>query len=303
MTDDFDDVPTSIQAIPALLGQARPKSAYLLVLSSGSTTLTGRMFKLVESESVLGRSPEAQILIVDDGVSRTHAKLVKRGSGEFTLVDLGSRNGTFVNEQRLTGPHVLRDGDKIQIGSTTVLLFSLQDEVEEQFQKSMFEAATRDGLTRVYNKKYFLDALRKEWAFCQRHQSVMSLVMIDVDHFKKVNDTYGHPAGDFVLTRAAQRVSEMLRTEDLIARYGGEEFVMILRGTRLPEAVICAERCRRAIESCEFVFEGTRIRVTISLGVAALDLQHHASPEQLIAEADRFLYKAKQDGRNRVAYE
>jgi two-component system cell cycle response regulator len=214
-------------------------------------------------------------------------------------VDLASTNGTYLNGLKVNAAP-LYDGDKIQIGSNTVLKFSIQDALEEQYQRSIYESATRDGLTRVYNKKYFLETVRKEFSYCLRHRVPLSLVLFDVDHFKKINDAYGHPAGDYVLTRIAQRVSDTVRTEDLLARYGGEEFALMLRESAEDQALACAERCRYAVDKADFVFGGTPIKVTISLGVATLLDSDFSQPEDLIAAADKYLYRAKRAGRNRV---
>ena len=248
---------TNVHSIADLLSNAQQQSAYLIVISAKSAAGIGRMFKLDRSETVLGRSSEAQFQVEDDGISRKHAKVVALGDGRFQLVDLGSTNGTYLNGLRVnTAP--LYDGDKIQIGSNTVLKFSIQDQLEEQYQRSIYESATRDGLTRLYNKKYFMETLRKEFAYCLRHRVPLSLVMFDVDHFKKINDVYGHPAGDYVLTRIAQRVSDTVRTEDLLARYGGEEFALMLR------------------ESAEDAGAGVRRAVPAGGGPQRLHLQRHA---------------------------
>jgi diguanylate cyclase (GGDEF)-like protein len=291
---------TTVHSIADLLGQAQQQqSAYLIVISAKSAAGIGRMFKLDNSETVLGRSTEAQFQVEDDGISRKHAKVVSLGNGNFQLVDLGSTNGTFLDGQRVSAA-TLYDGAKIQIGSNTVLKFSLQDQLEEQYQRSIYESATRDGLTRLFNKKYFLDTLRKEFSYCVRHNEPLSLVMFDVDHFKRINDVYGHPAGDYVLTRIAQRVSETVRSEDVLARYGGEEFALMLRESSEVEAMACAERCREAVDRGDFVFGGTPIKVTISLGVATLSASDFAQAEELIAAADKYLYRAKRAGRNRA---
>jgi len=214
-------------------------------------------------------------------------------------VDLGSTNGTFLNGARVKVGD-LKDGDKIQIGSNTVLKFSLQDELEEQFQKNIYESATRDGLTRVYNKKYFMDTMRKEFAYCLRHRVPLSLLMLDVDHFKRINDTYGHQAGDQVLIRVAQKIAETIRVEDLLARYGGEEFALMLREATDDQALACAERVRRAVEGAELFASGTPLKITVSVGVATLLDSDYSQPEELIATADKYLYRAKHGGRNRV---
>ncbi len=291
---------TAIHSIRHLVGSQRAaNAAFLIIISTKSPALIGRMIKLEGPETVLGRSAETQLLIEDDGVSRKHCRIALTAEGGYQLSDLGSTNGTFLNGTRVDCA-MLSDGDKIQIGATTVVKFSVQDQLEEQYQKSIYENATRDGLTRIFNKKYFLDTLRKEFAYCLRHHVSMSLVMCDVDHFKRVNDVYGHPAGDYVLQRVAQKIGETVRQEDLFARYGGEEFVVMLRESDSDKAVRCAERCRRAVEGANFVFNGTPLKVTISLGVATLTDSDFASPDDLVAAADKYLYRAKNGGRNRV---
>src|SRR5215813_1067488 len=277
---------TSVYSVPELLDNESGQSAFLIVISAKSTAGIGRMHKLDKAQEViLGRSTECQLQVDDDGISRRHARVGIDQNGQFRVVDLGSTNGTYVNGVRVDAV-VLKDGDKIQIGSNTVLKFSLQDQLDERYQRSIYESATRDGLTRIFNKKYFMDTLRKEFAYCLRHRVPLSLVMFDVDHFKKINDTYGHPAGDYVLTRIAAKVSETVRQEDLIARYGGEEFALMLRESAVDKALRCAERCRKAVDVADFSFNGTPIKVTISLGVATLFDSDFAQPEDLIAAAD-----------------
>ena len=291
---------TSVHTIADLLGSATQKQgAYLIIISAKSPATIGKMTKVDKAELIMGRSTEAAVQIEDDGVSRKHAKVLVGPNGQFQLVDLGSTNGTYLNGIKVAVAQ-LQDGDKIQIGSNTVIKFSIQDQLEEQYQRSIYESATRDGLTRTFNKKYFMDTLRKEFAYCLRHRVPLSLVMFDVDHFKKINDTWGHPAGDFVLTRIAHKVNETVRAEDLFARYGGEEFALMLRESAVDKALRCAERCRKAIDSTEFSFNGTPIKVTISLGVATLFDSDFAQPEDLIGAADKYLYRAKKGGRNRV---
>jgi diguanylate cyclase (GGDEF)-like protein len=290
---------TSVYSVPDLLDNEHGQSAFLIMISAKSAAGIGRMHKLDKSEVILGRSAECQFQVDDDGISRRHAKVCPGPDGKFQVVDLGSTNGTYVNGARVD-VHALSDGDKIQIGSNTVVKFSLQDQIDEQYQRSIYESATRDGLTRIFNKKYFLDTLRKEFAYCLRHRVPLSVLMFDVDHFKKINDSHGHQAGDYVLTRIAHRINETIRTEDVFARYGGEEFAIMLRESTEEQGYICAERCRRAIDSSDFVFATAPMRVTISLGIASLLDSDYANPEDLIAAADKYLYRAKKGGRNRV---
>jgi len=290
---------TSVYSVPDLLDSEHGQSAFLIMISAKSAAGIGRMHKLDKSEVVLGRSSECQFQVDDDGISRRHAKVCIAPDGKFQVVDLGSTNGTYLNGTRVDAA-VLKDGDKIQIGSNTVVKFSLQDQLDEQYQRSIYESATRDGLTRIFNKKYFLDTLRKEFAYCLRHRVPLSVLMFDVDHFKKINDNHGHQAGDYVLARIAQRINETIRTEDVFSRYGGEEFAIMLRESTEEQGYICAERCRRAIDGADFVFGNTPMRVTISLGIASLLDSDYTNPEDLIASADRYLYRAKKAGRNRV---
>jgi diguanylate cyclase (GGDEF)-like protein len=290
---------TAVHRIQDLLGEKRARTAYLIIISAKVAATIGKMVKLDKGEFVLGRAPDTQLQVEDDGISRKHCKISATPSGHFQLVDLGSTNGTFLNGVKVNVA-TLQDGDKIQIGANTVVKFSEQDQLEEQYQRSIYESATRDGLTRIFNKKYFLDTLRKEFAYCLRHRVPLSLVMFDIDHFKKINDTYGHPAGDYVLQRVAAKVAETVRQEDLFARYGGEEFALMLRESASDKAIRCAERCRRAVDGAEFVFNGTPIRASISLGVATVLDSDFAQPEDLIAAADKYLYRAKKGGRNRV---
>ena len=196
--------------------------------------------------------------------------------------------------------HLLIDGDKVQLGSSTILKFSFQDEVEERAQRQIYEMATRDGLTSAYNKKYFADQLKTDFAFYFRHLQPLSLILFDIDFFKKLNDGFGHQAGDYVLKSLAAIVAKALRTEDIFARYGGEEFGIILRDTDSERAFLICERIRRGIENFQFIYEGKRLPVTISLGVATLQKENYPSPKSLVKAADEFLYAAKHKGRNRT---
>jgi two-component system, cell cycle response regulator len=172
--------------------------------------------------------------------------------------------------------------------------------MDEGFQRQMFESASRDALTQIYNKRFLIEQLQSEYAYAARHGTELSLLLFDIDHFKRINDTHGHPAGDYVLAQLCRIVIPTIRTEDVFARYGGEEFVILSRTTNRAAAQIVAERVRRIIEQCEFVFEGRRIPVTVSIGIAAMPDRSIGSPEALVSVADKALYDAKRGGRNRV---
>ncbi len=276
--------------------EAERRSACFIVIAGGQA---GKMYKLDRDEMVIGRVPDAGIRIDDDGVSRRHAKIVRDADGHVRLVDLESTNGTFCNGEKVDA-RMLQDGDKIQIGTTTIIKFSFQDTLEEDFQRRQYESATRDSLTECFNKKYFLERLPSEFAFATRHNKALSLAMLDIDHFKKVNDTYGHLAGDYVLREVAKLMQVTVRADDVLARYGGEEFALIMRETGPDNAFIAVERIRRRIEAAAIEFEGTRIPVTVSAGVATWQGGRPDSSEALVAMADEFLYRAKRNGRNRT---
>ncbi len=268
--------------------------AYLIVLA-GSTV--GEMYKIVNETTVIGRGQQADIQVVDEGISRRHAEIVHRGD-QILIRDLQSTNGTFCNGDRIR-EHQLSDGDKIQVGSTTILKFTFHDSLDETFQRQMYESALRDGLTKIFNKKYFLDRVESEFAYAIRHHTPLSLVMFDIDHFKRINDTHGHLAGDHALSTLARVVSEAIRQEDVFARYGGEEFAVICRGIDLAGAVTFGERIRRSVDAQAFVYNGIDIKVTVSVGVAMID-PIMRSPMELIGAADDALYQAKRQGRNAV---
>ena len=248
--------------------------------------------------TVVGRGPTVGVRLNDEGVSREHCQFMREGE-KVIVVDLGSTNGTFVNGIKVDRKE-LSDGDKIMVGSTTILKFTYHDYLDEVFQRQMYESALRDGLTKVFNKKYFTDYLEKEFAFAARHKGPLALIFLDIDHFKKINDTHGHPAGDFVLAELSQMMAELLRTEDVLARFGGEEFTILCRGSDQSGAKIVAERLRRAVEERKFTFGGKEIPVTISLGIAAVPESNVSDYSAFLAAADKALYEAKRSGRNRV---
>jgi diguanylate cyclase (GGDEF)-like protein len=275
---------------------AKRDRAYLIVLAGSAV---GEMYKIGQERTIIGRGGKAQIRLIDDGISREHAEIVVDG-GEVILRDLGSTNGTFCNGVKVDS-RALADGDKILVGSTTILKFTYHDNLDEVFQRQMYESSLRDGLTRAFNKKYFTDRLESEFTFAIRHTASLALVMFDIDHFKKVNDTYGHPAGDAILTDLSALMMISLRTEDIFARYGGEEFAVICRGSDLAQAQVIGERLRRAAEARQFTFQDKIIPVTISVGVAALPDPNIKDAAAFVVAADGALYRSKQGGRNRVS--
>jgi diguanylate cyclase (GGDEF)-like protein len=287
---------TSLSSLELELRARRQQVAAYLVVLQG--TNVGEMHKIEGPELVIGRAASATMRLNDDGISRRHCRVLSIG-GQVIIEDLGSANGTVVNGE-MVQQHPLKEGDKIRLGATTTLKFTYQDKLDESFQQQMIDAALRDGLTRAYNKKFFQDRLETEFAYARRHRTMLSLVMLDVDFFKRVNDTYGHLAGDAVLVHLARITQSTIRTEDVLARYGGEEFAVICRGIALLSAGVLAERLRARVEEEHFDYQGTRLAVTISVGVAALPEANVGTASELVRDADRALYEAKASGRNRV---
>lgn len=285
------------QTPPASEEQARgPVSAFLVTLAG---LRVGEMFKLAKNLTVLGRSDEADLRLIDDDVSRRHAALVRSGD-RILLKDLESANGTYRNGVRVWEPVFLEDGDKITIGNTTILKFTYQDDLEERFSRGLYESVTRDALTGVFNRRYFDERLTSELTYAIRHGALLALMLLDIDHFKSVNDERGHLIGDRALKEIGRRLTAVVRTEDVVARYGGEEFALLCRDTGDAEAIRLADRLRAAIADELFVWNGPPFRVTASVGIAVKARAATEDEDTLIKSADAALYEAKRRGRDRV---
>ncbi len=253
----------------------------------------------------MGRDTANEIVLRDTRCSRRHARLDYLNytqSGEppqIHLHDLGSTNGTYVNGTRVQ-THTLHDRDKIMIGST-IFGFFLRDEAEIAADQQLFQMASKDALTGLSNRGVFNMELEKEFDRVRRYNRSLSLVIFDIDHFKRFNDTYGHQMGDTVLREIGRLTKGNIRFNDMAARYGGEEFTIILPETAIDGALIQAERMRQAVQQCRIPNGSTTISITISVGVAQVQAGM-TSTEDLIRGADRALYHAKAEGRNRVCW-
>ncbi|MFT4564006.1 MAG: two-component system cell cycle response regulator [Gammaproteobacteria bacterium] len=282
-----------------LLDEPAKRNAYLTVLNGAAV---GRTYRLGPGRLIVGRASDCDVVLDDDGVSRRHALFIASADGKVILEDLGSTNGTGVDGQK-QNVFELQGGERLRFGSDTVFKFEFRDALEEEYATYLYESATQDHLTGVFNERFLRDQMEVEFAWHVRHDTPLSVIFIDIDNFKQINDEYGHLVGDQVLRELAVRCLRATRTEDVFARYGGEEFTCLLRETNLEVAKLLAERMRAAV--AESPFECTRLRkpclidVTISAGVAELD-PNQESPEELLEQADRFLYQAKKLGRNRV---
>lgn len=277
----------------------QPRDRCTLLVLSGPTS--GVLVPIEGDELVVGREADDGLRIDDEGLSRRHARFVRRADTWY-VEDLGSKNGTWVAGTQAIGPRQLREGDRVQMGNGTLFRVSLQDAAEQEQARRIYDSAVRDALTQVYNRRYLDERLVSELAFAQRHGTTLSVLMIDLDHFKRVNDTLGHAAGDAALRVVAGALHRTLRTEDLLARYGGEELVVVARNIGARNAEILAERIRRAIAGLAIPWEGRTVSLTVSVGVATHSPDRpYATVDALVAAADRALYRAKEAGRNRTS--
>jgi two-component system cell cycle response regulator len=280
--------------LPAKNEQAQ--SACLVILFGAEI---GRRISLSEREVVIGRATSADLQIDAESVSRTHAVLSRNARG-FFLRDQGSTNGTFVNDQPIR-ERMLKDGDQIRIGRA-MLKFLTSDNVEAQYHEEIYRLMTVDGLTQVYNRRYFHEALERELQRSRRYGHHFTLVLLDIDHFKQINDRYGHQAGDTVLRKLGALVQHKVRANDVVARIGGEEFALILPESTPAGGRALAEKLRRAVEQETFRHEHEVVPVTISLGLAEFQpAMAGDNADLLVKRADQQLYAAKNAGRNRVA--
>ena len=274
-----------------------PLGAPRLVMLAGPDL--GQRIDLAEGDLTIGRESRCGVVLPLGGVSRIHCSIRRDGSGLW-LRDLGSTNGTRRNGESVPAHQDVRlqVGDLIAIGGA---IFKLLDgeSPESEYHDRVFRTMALDGLTQVRNRRSLQDALESEIARSRRHQHALSLLLLDVDRFKEVNDRYGHLCGDLVLRRIAALLSRHGRRENCTARYGGDEFAIVLAETALSGAMIFAERVRGAVEHEEIRVDDERIEVTVSVGVAEWSPQM-GNPEDLIALADTALYRAKNGGRNRV---
>lgn len=284
-----------------------PREACLVVINGLDL---GRKYELNQNSLMIGRSSKTDIQIDQESISRNHALLLNDGS-RFLVRDLGSTNGTYVNDRQIQ-EHTLLDGDQIRVGRT-IFKFLMGSNIESAYHEEIYRLTTQDSLTQIYNKRYFLENLEREMSRSLRYGRNLGLVIFDIDFFKRINDTYGHLTGDFVLRQVAGRIKDSIRRDDIFARYGGEEFVILLPELAKPQVAQTAEKIRQIVHRDPFRFDNTLIPVTISLGLADLNeymsrLSQNAAerervepnPMGLIKLADDRLLEAKRRGRNRV---
>ncbi|HEY4011874.1 MAG TPA: GGDEF domain-containing protein [Polyangiaceae bacterium] len=288
------------EATVAMAAPTAPRQTTRALLTVVTGPNIGRVYSVRDGETLLGRGRSVHVRLDDAGASRVHARIVAMDGVRYFLEDMQSTNGTFVDGQRVTRTE-LASGKRFHIGPNIVVSFAILDAQAEKLALQNYESSVRDPLTKSFNRRYLVERLGSEIAYARRHSSRLSLILFDLDHFKRVNDTCGHLAGDEVLREVSALVSRLIRTEDVFARFGGEEFVVLVRGISHINVGRFAERLRASVERLEIASERV-LRVTISVGYASLNELTDAdrSSEALMRMADERLYQAKTDGRNRV---
>jgi diguanylate cyclase (GGDEF)-like protein len=277
--------------------EAKQKPACLLVVGG---ELNGSIFNLETGDTVVGRNPDCTISLDFHGVSRRHFT-ISANEEEVTVTDLGSANGTYLNNLKLESPSTLKRGDIIKIGAIAMKFLPKGDPERLTYDK-LHEEASTDGLTRCFNKTYFNNQLELEVKKSKVTGKPLTLIIFDLDFFKKLNDNYGHDAGDFVLKEMARLVKENgIRQGDTFARYGGEEFCVLLPNSNLKQGFEIAERLRKLVEKHEFIYDGKRLPVTASIGVADYRPGVNNGTD-LFKRADSSVYKSKEGGRNQVSF-
>ena len=291
---DDPDVKTRVTPLEELRAPRAGADCMVVIYSSDSRQF-GKRYVLERDSLTMGRGQENVVVLDNDSVSRRHCRIERRNAAWY-VVDLDSTNGTYVNDD-LVKEYQLRRGDQVKIGDTIMKYLSGSD-VEAQYHETIYKMTIVDGLTQVHNKRYLMETLEREIPRGRRHGRPLSVLMFDIDHFKTINDTFGHLAGDYVLKEMATLVKSRLRPDDIFGRYGGEEFCGLLPETPLVGAGAIADDLRKRVAEKKFTFENENIPVTVSIGCAEL------SPEMdstgLIKAADDKLYEAKRSGRNKV---
>ena len=222
----------------------------------------GRVVALRSEQLTIGRSPRADLHLAEEGVSRKHARICWINDA-YVLEDLGSQNGTFVWGKPVTAAR-LRQGDLLRVGPVATLRFCWMDEHQKTLIEELYESSVRDPLTGAFNRRHFAERLESELAYANRHTAELSLLLLDIDYFKKINDTYGHLEGDRVLRELTHACHHGLRTEDMFARYGGEEFAVLLRGRAFApgdrRAGVCRSTAALGERQCRMCIDELRRR-------------------------------------------
>ena len=280
------------------LQEARRSEACLVIVLGKPL---GKRFALNRKTVVIGRGSECEIPMLDNSLSRAHAQVLKKEGGRFYLSDLNSTNGTYLNDQKLTPGKAIevKNGDLLKMGNI-IFKFIGRGKIDNVFHKDILYLASRDDLTGTLNRVSLRSCLEEGFQKARMSRKPLSVIVLDLDHFKSVNDTYGHATGDFVLKETVKVAQSVIRGDDFIGRFGGDEFMVVLWDTSPTNACIIAERIRSKIEKHSFTYEGKRIPVTVSLGVCSLD-DSIQSMDDFFKRADGAQYNAKKNGGNQVS--
>jgi diguanylate cyclase (GGDEF)-like protein len=267
---------------------------YLVILSGQDQ---GRQYRLSRQFNTFGRTRDVHIMIADAKISRKHGVFIIHPDG-IILKDFQSTNGCYVNDIRVER-QVIELTSRIRAGNTLMKIeYKKASEVESEID--LYKAANIDALTNIPNRRAFMIRAQEEFSFSKRNNYYLTIIMCDVDHFKRINDNFGHPAGDQVLKKLAKFLQAQMRKEDMLSRYGGEEFIMLLRDTNANSASRWAERVREKVGQINFSVQNKNISATLSIGVCSKNGGEITSLNAIIKEADDALYLAKNNGRNRV---
>jgi two-component system, cell cycle response regulator len=281
------------------LSRTSRNACLVYIYPTGSALGMGTRHLLDKIQIVLGRGDDCDITVLDQSVSRRHTIFDLDVDG-YIVTDLDSTNGTFVNDKPANRTPLV-DGDYLRVGNC-LFRFLAGGNVEADYHQELYRLAIVDALTGLYNRRYLIDYLERELARSARYHRPLALLMLDIDHFKTINDQLGHLAGDLTLRSLADCMRSEVRSDELLARYGGEEFAAVLAETDQAEAAEVAERIRLAVQNRPFDFEDQRYSVTVSLGVASVRADEVLPAHELIRQADERLYLAKRQGRNRVVF-
>ena len=271
----------------------------LIVIYHEDKTQQGKRLELVSGVARLGRDADNDLVLLDEGISRRHAR-VERSGEAWLVMDVGSRNGTLLNGAGLSGVKRLKNGDLLKLGSVIVKYLSGSD-LETSMYEEVFQLAITDNLTQLGNRRKLDDELATECGRVRRHGRALSLLLLDIDFFKQVNDGHGHSAGDAVLFQLGQLIRARVRENDLAARIGGEELAILMPETDLRGACALAEELRRAVQEHVVEFAERRIQVTVSIGCAQYG-PRDGDANGFLRRCDERLYAAKAAGRNRVCF-
>ena len=293
-----DETPTFTDALAGASRMGLPKDRHTLTVLTGD--FAGKQVRLDEDDIFAGRGAGTALHFADPSLSRRHARFFRVGH-DTHVGDMNSTNGTFVNGRRVLGSMKLFDGDHVRLGAHRLLRYTLCDATEEQAAHELYESSVRDPTSGAYNRSYFDERFAVERAFVARQRKSLSLLMLDIDDFKQINDSHGHIAGDGALRVVAACAQRLLRPKDVLVRYGGDEFIVLCRDMTSNNALILAERIRGSIQRLVLSASGNDFRVNVSIGAATAT--DELGCRSLIDSADAAMFRAKRSARNAVSIE